>query len=71
MVLFLRSIKSFRYIPENESIGYILGWNMYNATTSRPDLRKYMPFKVVNKLNPIEAMKKLRNLTATFIQRNV
>ena len=29
----------------------------FNTTTSRTDLRKYMTFKVVNKLNPIGAMK--------------
>ena len=33
MVLFLRSIKSFRYIPENESEQDILGWN----TSLSPD----------------------------------
>ena len=30
----------------------------FNATTSRTNIRKYMPFKVVNQLNPIGAMKK-------------
>ena len=29
----------------------------FNSTTSRTDLCKYMVFKVVNKLNPIGAMK--------------
>ena len=31
MVLFLRSIKSFRYIPENESEQPVLGWNTSEA----------------------------------------
>ena len=30
----------------------------FNATTSRTDLRKYMMFKVVNRINPIGTMKK-------------
>ena len=29
----------------------------FNTTTSRTDLRRYMTFKIVNKLNPIGAMK--------------
>ena len=29
----------------------------FNTTTSRTDLRKYMAFKVVKELNPIDAMK--------------
>ena len=31
LVLLLRSINVFRYIPENESEREILGWNMSNA----------------------------------------
>ena len=35
----------------------------FNSTTSHTDIRKYMIVKVVNKLNPIGAMK-------TFTKRN-
>ena len=37
MVIFLRSIKSFRYIPENESKQVVLGWkiSMINSTIER------------------------------------
>ena len=31
----------------------------YKTTTSRPDLRKYMMFKVVKQINPIGAMKQV------------
>ena len=31
----------------------------YNSTTSRRYLRKYVAFKVLKKLNPIDAMKKI------------
>ena len=32
MLLFLRRINDFRYIPENETVGDILGWNKPEAT---------------------------------------
>ena len=43
----------------------------FNSTTSRTDLRKYMMFKVVKQLNPIDAMKNLRKQIATYIWRKV
>ena len=39
----------------------------FNDTTSRIDPCKYMEFKEVKKLNPIDAIKKLRNLTTTYV----
>ena len=45
--------------------------NNFNTTTSRTDLRKYMAFKVVKKLNPIGTIKHLRNPTATYVWRKV
>ena len=43
----------------------------FNTTTSRTDLRKYMRFKVVKQLNPIGAMKILRNPNSTYVWKNV
>ena len=31
LVIFLQSINSFRYIPENESKHTVLGWNKYQV----------------------------------------
>ena len=47
MVLFLQSIKSFRYIPENESEQDILGWNTscniwaLKETSTSPNKKRY------------------------------
>ena len=41
----------------------------FNFTTSRTYLRKYMRFKVINKLNLIGATKHLRNQIATINSR--
>ena len=43
----------------------------FNTTTPRTDLCKYMTFKVVKQINPIGAMKILRNLVATYVWRKV
>ena len=43
----------------------------FDYTTSCTDLRKCMDFKVVNMLNPIVAIKKIRNITVTYVWRNV
>ena len=40
-------------------------------TTSRTDLRKCMTSKVIQQLNPIGMMKKLRNLIVIYVCRNV
>ena len=42
----------------------------FNSTTARTDIRKYMTFKVVNQINPIGAMKILRNQIATYVWSN-
>ena len=43
----------------------------FNTTASHTDLRKYTAFKVVNKLNPIGAMKKFKNLIVIYVWRDV
>ena len=43
----------------------------FNTTTSRTYLRKYMTFKLVNQLNPIGAIKNLRNQIVIYVCRNV
>ena len=41
-----------------------------NSTTSHTDIRKYMTFEAVKKLNLIGTMKHLRNQIATYVWRN-
>ena len=41
MVLFLRSIKSFCYIPENESEQTVLGWNTSLVEEAVDKVREY------------------------------
>ena len=43
----------------------------FESNTPCTDLRKGVLFKVINHINPIFEMKKLPNLTATYVQRNV
>ena len=45
--------------------------HQFNNTKSRTYLRKYMRSKVVKQLNPISAMKVLRNLIAPYLWRNI
>ena len=62
MVLFLRSIKSFHYIPENESEQDVLGWNKSSSRDLRSlEIKARLQYKKNYSSFMITGLSNLRN----------